>query len=219
MKNEKGSVTVITLMTVMFLTIVLASYLTTISLKRKSQLVETKMLQNAYDGDMEAIYNEQVVKTDEPIITAGIATKNSTAVFYKYRSTITKVMFENKYDAGINENWDISVAQNKKVMAYVEKDGTDLILHICKNTDKYDKIKVIDLSYMFDSFTSLKTVTGLAYIDSSETNWANSMFNNCISLETIDGISTLNTSNIKSVEYMFAGCKKLQSINLNGWNL
>ena len=56
--NEKGSVTLIVLVTILFIVILLSSFLIYTNLKRREQLKETKEISNIYDGDMEAIYGE-----------------------------------------------------------------------------------------------------------------------------------------------------------------
>ena len=61
-KSERGSVTLIVLVTVLFIIAILSTYLTFIISKRKAQLAETKQLQQAYDGDLETIYTEQEEK-------------------------------------------------------------------------------------------------------------------------------------------------------------
>lgn len=61
-KNEKGSVTGITVATILFIMIIMGTYLTTISSKRKAQLQETKLLQEIYGGDINEIYKEQLEK-------------------------------------------------------------------------------------------------------------------------------------------------------------
>lgn len=59
-KNENGSVAAIVVATVIFILIILGTYLTTISSKRKAQIYETILLQNAYDVDIKSIYQDQV---------------------------------------------------------------------------------------------------------------------------------------------------------------
>ena len=61
-KSEQGSVTLIVLVTVLFIIAILSAYLTFIISKRKAQLAETKQLQQAYDGDLETAYIEQEEK-------------------------------------------------------------------------------------------------------------------------------------------------------------
>ena len=61
-KNEKGSVTLIVLATVLFIFALLATTLAFVSAKRKSQLQETMILQDIYDTGMSKTYKEQVEK-------------------------------------------------------------------------------------------------------------------------------------------------------------
>lgn len=56
--NEKGSVTLIVLVTVLFVIILLSSFLVYISARRRAQLKETEEISNSYDGDMTTIYTE-----------------------------------------------------------------------------------------------------------------------------------------------------------------
>lgn len=56
--NEKGSVTLIVLVTVLFVVILLSSFLVYVSARRRAQLKETEEISNSYDGDMSAIYTE-----------------------------------------------------------------------------------------------------------------------------------------------------------------
>ena len=50
--RERGSATVIVLVTVLFLLMILGTIFTTMALKNKSQLAELSELKNVYDGDM-----------------------------------------------------------------------------------------------------------------------------------------------------------------------
>ncbi len=61
-KNENGSATAIVVVTILFILMILGTYLTSITSKRKAQLQETRILQNIYDGDMKNIYEEQLQK-------------------------------------------------------------------------------------------------------------------------------------------------------------
>ena len=56
--NEKGSVTLIVLVTVLFIVILLSSFLIYTNTKRRAQLKETEEIAKNYDGNMEKIYNE-----------------------------------------------------------------------------------------------------------------------------------------------------------------
>lgn len=57
-QSEKGSVTMIVAVTIFFIVILLSSFFIYTTSRRRAQLEETKRISNAYDGDMEAIYEE-----------------------------------------------------------------------------------------------------------------------------------------------------------------
>ena len=63
MKNEKGSITLLVLVTVFFLAVLLSTSLVYVVSKRKSQLEETKILQEVYYGNgMQEAYHERYQK-------------------------------------------------------------------------------------------------------------------------------------------------------------
>lgn len=70
--NEKGSVTMIVVVTVFFIVILLSSFLIYMSARRRAQLEETKKISEAYDGDMDDIYNKLTNENDEPSAEAAL---------------------------------------------------------------------------------------------------------------------------------------------------
>lgn len=59
MKSERGSVTSIVGITMLFIFILLDAVFTSMYMKNRSQVAELTQLQNAYDGDMKQIYIER----------------------------------------------------------------------------------------------------------------------------------------------------------------
>jgi len=57
-QSEKGSVTMIVAVTIFFIVILLSSFFIYTTSRRRAQLEETEKIAEAYDGDMEAIYEE-----------------------------------------------------------------------------------------------------------------------------------------------------------------
>ena len=57
-QSEKGSVTMIVVATIFFIVIILSSFFIYTTSRRRAQLEETERISNAYDGDMESIYEE-----------------------------------------------------------------------------------------------------------------------------------------------------------------
>ena len=62
--NEKGSVTMIVAVTILFIVILLSSFLVYTSARRRAQIEETALISNAYNGDMDAIYNQKIASED-----------------------------------------------------------------------------------------------------------------------------------------------------------
>lgn len=60
--NERGSVSLIVTVTVMFILIILSASLMFVSTKRKAQLQESQILQNVYGGDLYETYTERSQK-------------------------------------------------------------------------------------------------------------------------------------------------------------
>ena len=58
--NQRGSVTLIVAVTILFILIILSASLMFVSIKRKAQLQESQLLQNVYGGNLGEIYQEQI---------------------------------------------------------------------------------------------------------------------------------------------------------------
>ena len=67
--------------------------------------------------------------------------------------------------------------------------------------------------YWFLNFTSLTTIEGLQYLNTSQVTTMYSMFANCYELTSLD-LSTFNTHQVTNMGTMFQGCSKLQTLNL-----
>ena len=69
----------------------------------------------------------------------------------------------------------------------------------------------------FSSCSSLKTVEGLANLNTEAVTDMNSMFYYCPSLKSLD-LSTFNTANVTDMSRMFFSCDSLTSLNVSGFN-
>lgn len=69
----------------------------------------------------------------------------------------------------------------------------------------------------FSGCTSLTTVEGLQYLNTSETYEMRYLFNGCTSLKEMD-LSMLNTASVKYMGSMFSGCTSLTSVNFGTIN-
>ena len=69
----------------------------------------------------------------------------------------------------------------------------------------------------FAQMTSLTSITGIQYLNTSSVTSMGSMFYYCKNLPSID-LSKFNTSNVQSMGFMFVDCGKLTSLNLSSFN-
>ena len=69
----------------------------------------------------------------------------------------------------------------------------------------------------FSSCSSLKTVEGLANLNTEAVTDMNRMFYYCPSLKSLD-LSTFNTANVTDMSWMFFSCDSLTSLNVSGFN-
>ena len=77
-QSEKGSVTMIVAVTIFFIVILLSSFFIYTTSRRRAQLEETERISNAYDGDMESIYEEINYRYD---VNNNINTKNGVSLY------------------------------------------------------------------------------------------------------------------------------------------
>ena len=69
----------------------------------------------------------------------------------------------------------------------------------------------------FNTCSSLKTVEGLANLNTEAVTDMNRMFYYCPSLKSLD-LSTFNTANVTDMSGMFFSCDSLTSLNVSGFN-
>ena len=69
----------------------------------------------------------------------------------------------------------------------------------------------------FFEMSNLQSITGMAYLNTSEVYNMQYMFYRCSSLTSLD-LSNFNTSNVEFMHFMFYGCTGLTSLNLTSFN-
>lgn len=137
--------------------------------------------------------------------------ESDTEDIWKYKSEITKVVFENKMDEshiGLEE-FDISEEQNGSVMAFY--DSYTKTAYIQGNKKIYANA---DSSWLFFNFTNLKQIEGLEYFDTSNTVNMYGIFANCSNLESLD-LSNFNTLKVTNMSWLFSDCKSLINLNIS----
>ncbi len=108
--------------------------------------------------------------------------------------------------------------------AVVNYDNIETITKIL--IDVPDVTKIIpetDLSYLFSSpdvsygYSSLTTLQGLEYLDTSNVTNMSGMFSRCYNLTKLD-ISTFNTENVTDMGFMFDYCSSIRILDVSSFN-
>lgn len=139
--------------------------------------------------------------------------------FWNYRSSITKIVFENQ----LNEKeeytykFDVSELQDGNIMSYLvanEDDSSTYTLYIQEN----DKIIANpNSSYYFSNFSKLQSIEGLEYFDTSLVKNMNSMFSYSNKIVDLD-LKFFNTERVTDMSYMFNNLASLKSLDLSNFN-
>ncbi len=142
----------------------------------------------------------------------------STELFYAYRDSITKIVFQNRLNPPAEkvEEWDVSTNNDGNCMAYLvsttQTDTPTYTLYIQGN----DEIYLESGLYLFYQFANLESIEGLEYVNTSKANSLKAMFNECSSLTNLD-LSHFDTTNILDLSYMFRNCTNLTEVNLSNF--
>ncbi len=135
------------------------------------------------------------------------------------RSFISKVVFQNTIQSIDNERktYDVSADGNGGVIARLVKDPADSSMNILYIQGENKIIANEDSSYLFSKFSSLKSIEGLEYLDTSNVINMENMFAHCSNLTTLN-LSNFNTPNLRNMESMFESCRNLTSLDLSGFD-
>ena len=135
-----------------------------------------------------------------------------------YKLNTTKIVIQNALNPieEAVESWDVSEAGDGSVMAYavLNENGYSYTIYL-QGPGKI--IANENSSSLFEEFSSLKSIEGLEYLDTSNVTDMSSMFNYCISLTGLEP-SNFNTSKVTDMSFMFNMCQNLTSLNLSSFD-
>lgn len=111
--------------------------------------------------------------------------------------------------------WEYCSPDNASVRAWLKVNEDESKFLGDKKYDLYvgSDVPVVapENAILFDGFNSLKTVTGLEYIDMKNVKSLENAFRNCYELTEVD-VGSFNTSNVTTMKGMFSGCTSLTKI-------
>ncbi len=232
-QNEKGSVTMIVAVTIFFIVILLSSFFIYTTSRRRAQIEETERIAEAYDGDMDAVYAEEISKQDRDLFdydppTEGISLKDGEKYYQTdEQSPIPIIQVPDIYKEQPVTKLGI-VGSNGHVKGFNSSNITEItfpntiteIIDGNLNGDEYgvftqstslttvvlpDSITKIG-SAAFRGCSSLENIN----IPARVTTIGDKAFKDCVSISNItlaDGLTSLGSST-------FENCTKLQSISI-----
>ena len=163
----------------------------------------------------------------------------SSETFYQYKGSISKVVFQNKMEPIDTElSWDVSENNDGNCMAYLveNEEGsfippelppdsgmqfpeTTYTLYIQGNDVIYlsSGLALFSLVDLDAQMTTLTTIEGLEYVDTSQVTNMMGMFAYCTFLTNLD-LSSFDTSQVTDMSYMFSGCSGLTNLDLSSFD-
>ncbi len=154
-----------------------------------------------------------------PVVSIPILqSEDSNEAFWQYKSSITKVIFQNQKQSISNAAYqhDISEANDGSIMAYLvlNSDQSTYTAYIQSdgvmqaNSDCYE---------WFADFSNLQSIEGLEYFDTSQVTSMWMMFFNCRGLTNLD-LRNFDTSKVTVTSSMFGWCTNLTSLDISNFN-
>ena len=106
---------------------------------------------------------------------------------------------------------------NGNIFNNMSKEQTNIksitgIARILKYLNNNDKIKNIDMSYMFSECSYLISITDISEWNTKKVTNMSGMFSGCSSLISLPDIYKWNTKKVTNMSGMFSGCKSLISL-------
>lgn len=147
-----------------------------------------------------------------------IGSNSYTGEFWNYRSSITKIVFQDELQniEGATESWDVSQEGNGTVMAYLT-DNADGTTHTVYIQGDGPINAPTNSAYLFCDFGKLETIENIVYLKTANVNDMQFMFCNDAVLSSLD-LSTFDTSNVTNMTYMFNAMYKLKNLKIDNFN-
>ena len=113
-------------------------------------------------------------------------------------------------------SWDVSVAGDGSVMAYLEDDGSGNGTYKVTIGGNGKIIANANSAHLFNYFKNIQ-VLNISNLDTSNVTDMSFMFRYCEKLTELD-LSGFDTSNVTNMRYLFEECRGLTKINLSSFN-
>ena len=159
-----------------------------------------------FETDLFLTGSMNVSSYDLPIIDTYENCLKNTYLSDSYRDKIKTISIETTIDVPNNAiiSWDIGVAQNGNVMAYLIPNSTDNTKYDLHIQGERGIFANSDSSQLFHNMPNLEVINGLPLLNTSQVENMDFMFATSKNLTSLD-VSNFDTSNVTSMSCMFAG--------------
>src|SRR5574344_238285 len=174
-------------------------------------------------------YTRKVVVTDRiDIARLSMMKSYSTSVGYwqsAYKANINEITYYDTLDnvpkscdyTNTTMCWDMTVNQNKKVIAWLENDTSISGQYKLYIAGEYGILFNTYASYYFAGMENVLNINNLKYTYTDLTTYMTSMFYECESLINVD-VSNFNTSKVTNMGGLFYYCKSLTSLDVSNFD-
>ena len=158
------------------------------------------------------------VYSDQPVNNTGIKLPQTDFHADEYSNKITSIVTKDNttIPEGVIESWDMSVADDGSVIAYIEDDGTGSGTYKLTIGGNGKIIANPNMSWYFSGFSKVTNID-LSNLDTSIVTNMFNMFNYCSSLTELD-LSNFDTSNVTDMASMFSSCRSLTELDLSNFD-
>lgn len=138
--------------------------------------------------------------------------------FWKYRNTISRIVFDNQISDFENAvaTYDVSQDNDGSIVSTVVLNDDELTHTVYIQSD-FHIFAPIKSEYLFSGFIKLNSIENLYLLDTSSAVRMNNMFYGCEELTSLD-LSSFNTSNVTDMSSMFYGMSKLSSLDISNFS-
>lgn len=238
--NEKGSVTLFVLISMMFFLIVLVLVYSQQTDKITVQKRQIAEIQKNYETkDIEPIYQETYHKNKQKPVPTGIwvTLEGNTLKFYtkeeaarggggKVYGNVKGQTFGRDNTDGIEKPTTPWYADSAQILyaEFADPVAPEYMAYFFSDLDQLKEVDMTNVEMgsvttMYGLFLNCKALTTITTrnIDTSSVTDMGWMFLNCQSLVSLD-VSNFNTSQVTNMYAMFNGCRKLNNLNVSNFD-
>jgi surface protein len=131
-----------------------------------------------------------------------------------YSSGTLTFYYDNLRSSRPGTTYDLNVGTNRP--GWYTDGSNSSVTRVVFNSSFADA-RPTSTAYWFTTMSNLQSITGIAYLNTSEVTYMTYMFSGCYGLTSLD-VSGFNTAKVVSMNGMFYGCSSLTNLDVSHFN-